>query len=104
MQSLVAVGTKDSQFGTGQIYVFGEGRVRVVLKLPTKASVVTLQFCADKIVCIDSKHDFSVFSLETKKLLASFSPPGNVSALYTDPTLDYAFLGLQNGGLSAETN
>ncbi|KAK7529812.1 lethal giant larvae like, C-terminal-domain-containing protein [Phyllosticta citribraziliensis] len=101
VQSLIAVGTKDSQFGCGQIYVFGEARVRVVFKLPTKASVVTLQFCADKIVCLDSKHDFSVFSLETKNLLASFSPPGNVTALHTDPTLDYAFLGLQNGDVMA---
>lgn len=97
VQSLLAVGTKDTQFGRGQIYVFGEGRVSVVFQLSTKASVVQLQFCADKLVCLDSKHDLSVFSLETKQLVRCFSPPGTVTALHTDPAIDYAMLGMQNG-------
>ncbi|OJD34771.1 snare-dependent exocytosis protein [Diplodia corticola] len=97
VQSLLAVGTKDTQFGRGQIYIFGEGRVSVVFQLPTKASVEELQFCADKLVCLDSKHDLSIFSLETKKLVRSYSPPGTVTALHTDPSIDYAMLGMQNG-------
>ncbi|KAH7055505.1 lethal giant larvae like, C-terminal-domain-containing protein [Macrophomina phaseolina] len=101
VQSLLAVGTKDTQFGRGQIYIFGEGRVSVVFQLPTKASVLQLQFCADKLVCLDSKHDLSIFSLQTKQLLRSYSPPGTVTALHTDPSVDYAMLGMQNGDVLA---
>ncbi|KAF2144568.1 uncharacterized protein K452DRAFT_266511 [Aplosporella prunicola CBS 121167] len=103
VQSLIAVGTNNTQFGHGQIHVFGEGRISVVFKLPAKdsPSVKTLQFCANKLVCLDSKNDLSIFSLETKTLLASHSPPGTVTALHTDPTLDYALLGMQNGDVLA---
>ena len=97
VQSLLAVGTNDTQFGNGQIYVFGQKRIDVILPLPRRASVKVLQFCADKILCLDSKNDLSVFSLETKNLLASYSPPAKITALHSDPTLDYALLGTQNG-------
>ncbi|KAK4990652.1 Lethal(2) giant larvae sro7 [Elasticomyces elasticus] len=96
VQSLLAVGTKDSQFGPGQIYVFGQKRICVTLSLPHRASVKTLQFCADKLVCVDSKHDLSCYSLELKRTISSHSPPGVVTSLATDPTLDYALLGMQN--------
>lgn len=101
MQSLLAVGTKDSQFGPGQIYVFGQQRISVVLKLPHRAAAQTLQFCADKLVCLDSKHDLSIYSLESKKLISSHSPPGVATALVTDPMLDYALLGMQTGDILA---
>ena len=97
MQSLLAIGTKDTKYGSGQIYMFGQNRVSVNLKLPRKASVKILQFCADKLVSVDSKNDLSVFSLETTRILASYAPPGVITSLATDPTLDYAFIGLQNG-------
>ncbi|KAK5257214.1 Lethal(2) giant larvae sro7, partial [Cryomyces antarcticus] len=101
VQSLLAVGTNDSKFGRGQIYVFGQKRISVTLPLPGKASVKTLQFCADKLVCLDSRHDLSCYSLETKRLLASHSVPGVVNCLLTDPTLDYALLGMQSGDVLA---
>lgn len=102
VQSLLAVGTKKSQFGSGQIYIFGRNRIQVTLQLPTRgASVHTLQFCADKLVSLDTKHDISVFSLELKRLITSHSPPGAVTALCTDPMLDYAFLGMQTGDILA---
>lgn len=101
VQSLLAVGTNDTQFGSGQIYIFGQRRINVILPLPRRASVKVLQFCADKILCLDSKNDLSVFSLETKKLLASYSPPAKITALHSDPTLDYALLGTQNGEILA---
>lgn len=101
VQSLLAVGTKESQFGKGQIYVFGQQRVSVILNLPSRASAQTLQFCADKLICLDSKHDLSIYSLEAKKLIATHSPPGVATALCTDPMLDYAFLGMQTGDILA---
>lgn len=97
VQSLLVVGTKDTKFGSGQIYVFGQKRVSTILKLPRKASVKILQFCADKLVSVDTKNDISVFSLETTRILGSYAPPGLVTALATDPTLDFALIGLQNG-------
>lgn len=91
------MGTKDTKFGSGKIYIFGQKRVSVSLKLPRKASVKTLQFCADKLVCVDTKNDLSVYALETTRILASYAPPGLITALATDSTLDYALIGLQNG-------
>ncbi|WPG97877.1 Hypothetical protein R9X50_00065900 [Acrodontium crateriforme] len=102
VQSILAVGTKSSQFGTGQIYLFGQSRVQVTLPLSARgASVHTLQFCADKLICLDTKNDLSVYSLELKKLLASHAIPGAVTAICSDPMLDYAMLGLQTGEVLA---
>ncbi|KAF2399853.1 snare-dependent exocytosis protein [Trichodelitschia bisporula] len=101
VQSLLAVGTRETRFGTGQIYVFGHKRVSVVLSLQRKTSIQALQFCADKLICLDARHDLSVFSLETKRLLFSHTPPGTALTLCTDPTLDYALLGMQTGDVLA---
>ena len=97
MQSLLAVGTKETKVGEGQIYVFGQGRVSVVLQLPRRASVQVLLFWQDRLICLDSKNDLVVFSLRTKQILTSYSPPGIVSAVYADPYVDFVLLGLQNG-------
>jgi len=97
IQSLIAVGTSDTQFGSGQIYVFGQRRVLVNFEFPRKASARFIQFCGEKIISIDSKNEISVFSLETRRMVVSYAPPGQVTALLTDPSLDYAFIGLQNG-------
>jgi syntaxin-binding protein 5 len=94
---LLAVGTKDTKFGSGQIYVFGQKRVSTTFRLLRKASVKILQFCADKLVCVDTKNDISVYSLESTRILGSYAPPGLVTALTTDPALDFALIGLQTG-------
>lgn len=101
VQSLLAVGTSDTQFGSGQIYVFGQRRVLVTFQFPRKASAKFLQFCADKLISVDSKNEISIYSLETKRLVTSYAPPGQATALATDPSLDYAFIGLSNGVLDA---
>ena len=97
VQSLLAVGTHESQYGSGQICVFGRKRVSVVLKLPRKATVKSLHFCADKLVSVDSKNELVVYSLETRQMWATFSAPGAVTVVLTDPCLDWAFVGLQSG-------
>jgi len=96
-QSLLAVGTKETKYGSGQIYVFGQKRVTVTLRLARKASVKTLQFRAEILICVDAKNDISVFSLESARIIASYAPPGLITAILTDPVLDYALIGLQNG-------
>lgn len=103
IQSLIAVGTSDTQFGSGQIYVFGQRRVSVVFEFPRKASARFLQFCADKLVSIDSKNEISIYSIETRRMQISYAPPGQVTALLTDPSLDYAFIGMSNGLLIVHT-
>jgi hypothetical protein len=102
VQSLLAVGTRSSQFGPGEIYIFGKGRVQAVLPVPTRgASIKTLQFCAEKLVCLDSKHDVTIYSIELKRMITSHSPPGAAMVLCTDPMLDYALLGMQSGDVIA---
>ncbi|KAJ5188616.1 hypothetical protein N7472_007630 [Penicillium cf. griseofulvum] len=101
IQSLIAVGTSDTQFGSGQIYVFGQRRVSVVFEFQRKASARFLQFCADKLISIDSRNEISIYSLVTGRTVVSYAPPGQVTALLTDPCLDYAFIGLQNGEIIA---
>lgn len=96
------MGTKQTASAVGQIYVFGQGRIQVTLQLPGRgSSVQTLQFCADKLVCLDSRHDLSFYSLVTKTLVASHSPPGVPTTVLTDPFLDYALLGMQTGDILA---
>lgn len=102
VQSLLAVGTKSTQFGPGQIYIYGQGRITSVLPVPARgASIQSLQFCAEKLVCLDSKHDVSVYSVELKRLISSHSPIGAANVLCTDSMLDYAFLGMQSGEVVA---
>ncbi|EME39964.1 hypothetical protein DOTSEDRAFT_74735 [Dothistroma septosporum NZE10] len=102
VQSLLAVGTKSSQFGPGQVYLFGKGRIQAVLPSPARgASIKELQFCAEKLVALDSKHDVIIYSIELKRVITTYSPPGAVTALCTDPMLDYALLGMQTGEILA---
>ncbi|KAF3491572.1 lethal(2) giant larvae protein [Arthroderma uncinatum] len=98
VQSLLAAGTSETQFGSGEIYVFGQERVSAVFSLPRKASTSILQFCGDKLIAV-AKNELCVFSLDERKLVASYAPPGHVTCVLTDPVLDYAFIGLQNGEL-----
>lgn len=71
--------------------------MQVVFQFPRKASAKFLQFCANKLISVDSKNEISIYSLETKKTLVTYAPPSHATALLTDPSLDYAFIGLQNG-------
>ena len=57
----------------------------------------TIQFNADKLVALDSKNEISCFSLETTRIISSYAPPGGVTAILTDPVLDYALIGIQSG-------
>lgn len=56
-----------------------------------------IQFCGDKLIVLDDKNDVNIFSLELRKRVATYSPPGQVTALLTDPSLDYCLTGLQSG-------
>lgn len=98
VQSLLAVGTSSTKFAAGQVYVFGQKRIDGVFPLPRQgASVKELQFCSDRLVVLDSRNDIGILSLPEKKWIGSYSPPGIVTAIASDHTLDYVIVGLQNG-------
>lgn len=98
VQSILAVGTRSTKFGAGQVYIFGKKRITATFPLPRQgASVRELQFCSDRLIVLDSKNDIGVLSLLDKKWLASYSPPGTVTAIASDSTLDYVIIGMQTG-------
>ncbi|RKF59853.1 Lethal giant larvae protein-like protein SRO77 [Erysiphe neolycopersici] len=97
VQSLLAIGTKESKYGSGQIYVFGQQRVQVTFNLSRQGSIQLIRFCANRLISLSSKNELTVWDLITKKKLTSTSPPGITTAIETDPTLDWAFVGFQNG-------
>ncbi|KAI5293131.1 hypothetical protein KEM52_005813 [Ascosphaera acerosa] len=97
VQSLLAVGTSETQYGAGQLYVFGGNRIQCVHTLSRKASVTSLQFCQDKLIIATSKNELAIFSLLEKKIDVTYSPPGHITAILTDPGFDFAFIGLQSG-------
>jgi len=101
VQSLLAVGTNESKFGKGQIYVFGRNRIQKVF-LPTRAtSLRVLQFCAGRLVSLDKRGELTVWDLDTAKKLSSGLCGVGVVTLVTDPMLDWAFIGHTNGDVSA---
>ncbi|GAO18395.1 uncharacterized protein UV8b_05417 [Ustilaginoidea virens] len=97
VQSLLAIGTNESKFGPGKIYVFGQGRVQKVLDPPRSTSLLFLQFTANKLVSLDRNNEVSVWDLDSGSRIASQVIAGQVVSLVTDPMLDWAFIGLQSG-------
>ncbi|KAK6509259.1 hypothetical protein TWF481_004018 [Arthrobotrys musiformis] len=97
VQSLIAVGTNETDTTPGAIYIFGQSRVSVRYNLPRKTSVKHLRIHDNRLFALDTKHELHHFNLETNALVCSWSPPGAVSAICSDPATDFIFLGLQNG-------
>lgn len=69
----------------------------MIFKLQSRASIQEIQFCGERLISLDNKNNINIFSLELKKRVATYSPPGKVIALLSDPCLDYCLTGLQNG-------
>ncbi|KAM3514065.1 hypothetical protein MY11210_002277 [Beauveria gryllotalpidicola] len=101
IQSLLAIGTSESKFGAGKIYIFGQRRVQKVLQPPRATSFRMLHFSANHIVSLDTKNEIGVWDLDTGIRAGSQVMAGLVAALVVDPMLDWAFIGLQNGNVMA---
>lgn len=101
VQSLLAIGTSESKFGSGKIYIFGQRRVQKVIEPPRATSFHNVHFTGNRLVSLDSKNEFSVWDLDTGTRLASQVIAGHVVSLVTDPMLDWAFLGLASGQIVA---
>lgn len=98
VQSLLAVGTSGTKITPGKVYIFGQKRVQVTFTLQHKSSVKFLKLCGSKVVIVDNRSELTILDLEDPGAEgARYSPPGGVSSISTDPSLDWIFLGLQNG-------
>ncbi len=97
VQSLLAISTD-----LGEIHVYGQQQVEVVFMLNSDIPITNLRFVKGiYLVAVDARSTIMVFSIYSKKMLSTFSPPGKVTAMETDPSLDWLLLGLQNGTIYA---
>ncbi|KAF4809977.1 Lethal(2) giant larvae protein-like protein SRO77 [Colletotrichum tropicale] len=101
IQSLLAIGTNESKFGPGKIFVFGQNRVQKTIEPPRRTSFRSLHFTANRLVSLDAKNELGIWDLDTAKRVAGIVCPGHVACLITDPLLDWAFLGLATGEILA---
>ncbi|KAK0611549.1 lethal giant larvae like, C-terminal-domain-containing protein [Immersiella caudata] len=98
VQSLLAVGTNESKYGPGKIYVFGQLRVDKWFSPPRPASIQHLSFVANRLISRDSRHELGVWDLNTGEQLAKYTYTQAVCTI-TDPMLDWVLVGLQNGDI-----
>ncbi|XWW92667.1 hypothetical protein V2A60_000592 [Cordyceps javanica] len=101
VQSLLAIGTSESKFGAGKVYIFGQRRVQKVLQPPRATSFHRLHFSANHLVTLDTKNELGLWDLNTGARVGAQVVAGTVAALVVDPMLDWAFIGLQNGDVMA---
>ncbi|KAI0520873.1 lethal giant larvae like, C-terminal-domain-containing protein [Xylaria bambusicola] len=101
VQSLLAVGTNESRFGSGKIYVFGQSRVQKFLVPSRSRSFADIHFCANRLISLDSQNEVTIWDLDAGARLTSFQAPGIVACMLTDPMLDWCFIGLQTGEIYA---
>lgn len=98
---MLAIGTGESKYGAGKIYVFGQRRVQKILEPQRSTSFQAIQFAGNRLISLDAKSEISIWDLDAGDRLASQVIAGHVVSLVTDPMLDWAFLGLQNGDVMA---
>ena len=101
VQSLLAVGTNESKYGNGKVYIFGQSRVQKFVQPSRQASIRDIQFCANRLITLDSKSEITIWNLDTAERIAGYVCPGAVVTMVTDPMLDWALLGLSNGDVMA---
>lgn len=101
VQSLLAIGTNESKFGPGLVYIFGQRRVQKVLSTPRPTSFTSLHFNGRNLITLDNKSELGVWDLDTGTRTAAQVIAGTVACMIVDPMLDWAFVGLQNGDIMA---
>ncbi|KAF3922748.1 hypothetical protein ABW21_db0208045 [Orbilia brochopaga] len=95
IQSLLAIGTGS------QILVIGTGRVIARYNLINQSSAKFIRMYDSRLVVVDTKNELHLFDLATHREVTSWSPPGVVTAVLSDPASDFVFLGLSNGEIVA---
>lgn len=93
VQSLLAVGTD-----TGHVHVFGQHNVEVTFKPGADAPINHLRFVKDiYLVTVDALSNVCIVNLESQQVQYQYPAPGRILAIECDPSLDWLFLGLENG-------
>lgn len=93
VQSLIAVSTV-----SGHIHVFGQDNVEVVLQIKQPLPINTLRILKSVyLVAIDSRNVITVFNMESREEISSHALYGKVSSVTSDPSMDWLFVGLDNG-------
>lgn len=60
-----------------------------------------MQFCGNRLISADFRNELGVWDLDTGERIAATVVAGQVTTMVTDPMLDWAFVGLQNGDIVA---
>lgn len=95
VQSLLAVSTTNHE-----VRVLGQSTVEVVFEFNSPAPITHLKFVKGVyLVAVLETSSVTVLSLHRKQILNTFLPPGSVTAVEADPSLDWLILGLTNGGI-----
>ncbi|KAI5956721.1 SRO7 [Candida jiufengensis] len=95
IQSLLAIATKKND-----VRVYGQVNVEVVFQFNIKHPITDLKFVKGVyLLCSSPASGLTILSLHSKRILGTFSFPGTVTAIETDPSLDWAVFGLANGSL-----
>ncbi|KUI72337.1 hypothetical protein VM1G_07995 [Cytospora mali] len=101
VQSLLAVGTNESKFGKGQIYVFGRNRIQKYFQPSRSSSLRSIQFCANRLISLDNRGELTIWDLDTAKRIAGGPTGTGVVAMVTDPMLDWGLMGQTTGEICA---
>lgn len=92
-QSLLAIATDLSS-----IYIFGKDMVKVQFDLPSRQPITHLKFIKGiYLVIIDRTNVTNIYSLYQQTLIASINTPTKITAIETDPSVDWILLGLEDG-------
>lgn len=95
VQSLLAICTKENT-----IHVYGQQTVEVVFEFKTSSTIDHLRFVKGiYLVCVQSLGGITVLSLHNKTILSNYTCPGTVTAVASDPSLDWLAVGLNNGSI-----
>lgn len=95
VQSLLAICTRENT-----IHVYGQQTVEVVFEFKTTSTIDHLRFIKGVyLVCVQSLGGITVLSLHNKTILANYTCPGTVTAVASDPSLDWLAVGLNNGSV-----
>lgn len=93
VQGLLAAGTD-----SGRIYVFGQPGVEVTFDLSPGTPIYHLRIVRSLyVVSVDKNNAVTVISLDTQQILSVFQPPYPITAIESDPSLDWLFIGMDNG-------
>ncbi len=95
VQSLLAVSTTSND-----VRVYGQLNVEVVFEFNIKHPITFLRFVKGVyLVCASPGAGLNILSLHSKKVLGTTLFPGTVTAMESDPSLDWLIMGLSNGSL-----